>query len=469
MASRNSGSVLPFALFFASIVGALVFGFAFAQRTLFAPANHAYETTQARINATSGIWKMVADVTGGSAPPETLVAINTLDSMFMFRSPSQSPLPAIEAGGSLFSDQMRLDSLYSSTGELSSESTFGACSTKATFTGCFLSIDAHGFFRNQNVDMRARMVGRIANPRDTVAFLRKGAPVIGGFLLGKSAAGIGFEKRDSLCGLNTEMRSKIIASYKEVLVDTSADSTIIKPPLLIGRNDQCAGIPDVVPGPLFFDGTRAKISFKSNRKIVVMGDLQLTGTVELVNVSFVVKGEVRIYDDGVLNAISVYAGKRFVMLDRARCSGSVLVCGAVILQHNSELFNKAVIVSLSENIVDTTGEKSAAALCAVRVLDNVRVDGTLVACGADNAKILISQQSKVTGIVWASKGVCIIGSVEGLVYADCLFDIDNPPKSDENSLRGKLRMCDRINWYRLPVFIGMPFVDQWFSPFGESR
>jgi hypothetical protein len=467
---NNSGAALIIVLIFSvfAVIAASLYiaaQFTAAKPSLVGPASF-----QAQCTARSGVWKGIELLSGRR--PDTLSTINTLDSMFnkkLFGAPTQAVTnAALSALGAV--DSPTIVAPFS-------DDSFGAATLTQSYTPCFRVLASTGTFRSAAKTVRAFFGGKLFSSPDTVCFLTtSGVPegVIDGKVGFASPAKTspGSDPQDG--GLRIKELAALVAYYRS-RISESGDTMMPAAPLTIQSAERLAGLPGVINGPLFVNGVSGRLVWREKRRIIVLGDVQITGDVSIRDVEFVTTGEVKCCDDARLSNVSVFCCKRFSVDDRAVFSGSVLTLSSVLVCKTGRVEDKSVIVAYGAGAAaaadSARGTKKMQLPVSVFLTQNASVDGTVVACGSPGG-IRIDHGVVVRGIVWASGPVVHEGSLYGILHAQCLTDVagilsrirTQPGEKQpvqKNILTGTIRRFPGVLDYPCPFFLGASVIARW--------
>lgn len=454
---NKKGSVLPLVLIFSTIAFITVVAFVSGQYLIGRPALMAPAMLQARLNARSGIWKALDML---NYPPDTLKGINTLDSTFtkgLFGKPNDSS--SIRPEGLTPDDSTPL-----SIQPFSCDS-FGSCEVALSYSGCFEELRSKGTFLAKDKYIRVRLGGRLRISSDTVMFLDSGmflqTPIRGHYRIGP---------RDSTSKIHADDLKKLISHFSKELTESGADTMIPAPPLLVQHNDEFDKIPPVVKGPLFIDGSHFDLTWKTEQKILVLDDLQITGKVTIENVTFVVVGEAKILDDAHLSNVTVFASKRISIENRAVFSGTAITLTNVLVADNGRVENRSMLVVAQGNSGRPEpplkpGEKKLRPFSAT-FTGSALVDATVMAC-KNPLGIKIDNGASVKGLMWTDGAMSLDGKAYGIIYASKLVDgaqaILGGPLKAVAVIRGNILPIEDAGKYYVPFFLGKLSIISWFE------
>jgi cytoskeletal protein CcmA (bactofilin family) len=486
---NQNGSVLPLVIIFSSIAFITVAAFVSGQYLLGRPALMAPSMLQAQLNARSGIWKALDLL---NHPPDTLKRTNTLDSTFtngLFGKPQDSS--ALRPGG-LIPD----DSTPTTIQPFSCDS-FGSCEVTLSYAGCFEELQSKGSFLNRDKLVRVKLGGRLSIFSDTVLFLDSGL-ALQSPIRGK----VRYGPRDSTVKIRADDLTALISHFSNELGDSGIDTMMPAVPLLVQHNDEFEKIPSVVKGPLFIDGSYFNLAWKTEKKIIIMGDLQITGRVTVEGGTFVVVGEAKILDDAHLRGVTVFASKRISIENKAVFSGTAITLANVLVSGNGIVENRSMLViahgiSASSNIkhdsaqtvhtvntLTTTGPLLNRTIHSVTVstsnsivskplgvfsatfTGSAIVDATIIAYN-NPLGIKIDNGAMAKGILWTDGAMSLDGKVYGLIYTSKLVDgaqaITGGPLASLTVIRGTILPIEDPGQYYFPFFLGKLSILSWFE------
>ncbi len=359
----------------------------------------------------------------------------------------------------------------------------------------FRILESTGTYR----DFEKKVVATIAsNPfasPDTVLFLHTpGKPDGFGSVDGRiSFLAQSIDSSDSLerkrFYVDREEMRRIVDEFRGSLI-AIGDSAIPDAPLTVLYNDDFAEIPDTVYGPLFIDGSSRDLRWKTKRTICILEELQLTGDIVIEDVTFVVKGDIKILDNTVLNSVELFTASRIFFAGESRFRGNVMACGDVEIYEQATISGKSIIITAGlskkskstlgkktkEPSVHTTvntaktpnlekqkqkeGEKKKKKVYSLYVRDQAVVDGVLINL-SKTFGISTDVETIISGVLWATGRVCHRGRMKGVIKAKVLVDEGNPDTTAGNVLTGTIKELESISSYYLPYFIGEPKLIEW--------
>jgi len=450
---QNSGAALPIVLVFSAFAFIVAVLYVTGQYTVARPFLAAPTSFQALCNARSGVWKGIELM---SRPvPDTLAAIKTLDSTFnknLFGKP-----PATVSGNN--SSGLAPDDTPLVVTPLTSDS-FGDASISLSYLSCFKVITSHGRFRTAEKTVRVLLGGALYTSADTVCYLMTGIDPVGGNITGKK----------SIASLDTaSFHTKDLTdlvSYYSTLLSEKSDTTMPAVPVTVQSGDQARALPEVVKGHLFVNGVFGNLTWKEKRRIIVLGDIQVTGNPMIEGIEFVSMGEVKFFDDCKLRNVSVFATGRLTIGDRAVFSGTSLT-PTVLIYKDGRVEDKSMIVSYGVN----PAKKAIVVPTSIVLSQNASVDGVIIAYGSPGV-ITTEKGVVVRGIMWAQGSVVHQGALYGVLRARDLADLATlttsaggragaAPVLVKNTLTGAIMPLPEITSYPCPFFLGRPSIIRW--------
>jgi cytoskeletal protein CcmA (bactofilin family) len=240
-------------------------------------------------------------------------------------------------------------------------------------------------------------------------------------------------------------------------------------PLLVQHNDEFGKIPSIVKGPLFIDGSHFDLSWKAEKKIVVLGDLQITGKVAIEGLTFVVVGEAKILDDAHFKDVTVFASKRISIENKAVFSGTAITLANLIVSGNGIVENRSMLViahgiSGKPEPPPKPGDKPKLKLFSATFTGSATVDATIIAYN-NPLGIKIDNSAIVKGVLWTDGALGLDGKVYGIIYASKLIDgaqaITGGPTPPLAVIRGNILPIQDAGQYFFPFFLGKLSIISW--------
>jgi hypothetical protein len=455
---NQDGSVLPVVFLFAVITVISVLAYVSGQYRLARPVLSAPSDFQALLNARSGIWKGLEMV--NHPPKDTLKRINTLDSLF---------------NASLFGKQTEAitkDEAQLAVGEppssvpLFGSDSFGACEIALDYHGCFKVIQAQGIFRNSKKNVEVKLGCVYPLHFDTVVFLDKNPP------LQKPIRGKVSYRPDTSMTPRIEEFNKFLSFFQSEMTDT-LDTMKSSPPLLIQHNDEFDKIPKTVHGPLFIDGSHFDLTWNAKKRVVVLGDLQVTGKTMLGGMDFLVTGEIKLLDDTRMRDAFLLTPQTITMGDRCVFSGTAMTLARIVTYGVASVENRSMLVAIRNKTAPSPtppkpgdDKKKKLAVFPITITESSTVDATVISIG-DSLGVKIDHNAVVKGILWTKGSLSLDGKVIGRVHASKFVDgalaISGRPSPALSIFRGDvLPLEDReVRKYSFPFFMGKVSILEW--------
>lgn len=445
------GSALPVVLVFTAIGFIAVFSYMLHQLTFAKPLLHSPSSLQALLNARSGVYKGIEKYfANNDSFSDTLKTISTLDSMF-----GSNLIDIKDTSGFELGSEPELIDLFRSD-------SFGKSQISLSPQGIFFVMESIGEFRENRRKVQAILGSKVPALPDTVLILMNENP-----LEGQTPNGKIVQIKDTVSTGQSQLLSKLLSEYQSRL--QIADTALYDPPLVIQSNSDLEKIPDVVNGPLFIDGSYMEIDWESDREITVMDDLQFTGEVTARGLSFTVGGEIRILDKSDIRESSMFSNSRIFIGDDARFKGDALAIQRITVYGRAEVMEKSTLVCTGGSSQQNKASTDSTSF-SITLAEESKVDATCMALSSPGG-IKTEKDVFVTGILWAQRTVCHLGTMKGLIRAakvtDCEGNLqpltgDTTAKAIEvNSIPGKLSPLDNITDYKMPFYSGLPSIIGW--------
>jgi hypothetical protein len=463
----NRGAALPIVLFFAAFALIAVSAYVFNQLTLARPSLKKPARVQATLAARSGVWLGLAALNrqGNAAQSSAPDSIEDLFANGLF---DQDAGEADTGAGRPLEEALLPDAGALVLSPFSDQR-FGLCTLWLAIEGNFKALHASGLFRGQSRTVAARLGARPFHAPDTVLFLSTpGMPEGGALIEGRvhflpahvdSAGG-----RRSRFALNARDLEEMIESHTGRM-GAALDTGLTQKELTITSSIDLDKIGDMVNGPLFIDATHHDIRWRARRTVTVQGDLQLTGDAHIEGVSFLVGGEVRIFDNTQLRDVTIFARERVFLAGESVFRGNIAALGAIEIYEAATLSYPSVAASFSK--LDNTGaaaggegEAANKPSFSLFVRDRAVVDGVLLSARATGG-VSIGSESRIRGIVWSEGKVCHEGEVEGVIRARNLVSREDPDAASRNFCNGRIKELESIGEYSLPYYVGELSVIDW--------
>jgi hypothetical protein len=457
--SHHAGSVLPLILIFSITAMITVLAFVAGQYMIARPAFISPSELQALLNARSGIWKGLEMLS--QPKTDTLARINTLAPDFnnsIFGKPTEAIFPN--------DNQLVADSSPVTVQPYSSDS-FGSCDISLSYLGCFEMLSSKGLFRTRKKNITVKLGGIYPLAQDTVLYLESRlpiqTPVRGKIHYGPSDTANSFRTKDFdqfISALTSEMTDSI---------DTMKPSL----PLLIQHNDEFAKIPDIVRASLFIDGSHFDLSWKSKKKIIVRGDLQITKKVTIEGLTFLVTGETKLFDDTHARDVSLFCQKTISIGDRAVFSGTAITQMNILVFGAASVENKSMILVTRKPTAATKGKKNSGfikasdkktAVFSATFTGSSLIDATVVTLN-DTLGIKIDKNVIVKGVLRTKGALSLDGKIYGIVHASKIVDgaaaMAGNSFSPISVIKGALLPIEDARKYYFPFFMGKLSILTW--------
>ncbi len=464
--TSETGSAMMIVLAFTSIAMITVFSFLLHQIISVKSSLRSPSSLQALFNARSGIYRAFYELIDSTAT-DTLPAISTLDSTFgsqMFLGISDS------SSGKATKIQLNGEPVVYN---LFPEEDFGECEVTAELVGGTCILCAIGRFRSAQRKVTAIIGSRPPAYPDTVILYSNTLPWDK-----KPFKGIAVSVGDTTFRINSSWFNKIKDRYLTEITDT--DTFLLNTPLLIQNKNDLGKIDSVVNGALLIDGANFGITWKDNRKVIVKGDLQITGDVLIEGVDFIVAGEIKLLDKTKLLKSDIFTQTRLFIGDYARFEGNALALHSIAIYGKSNVTGKSTLVAGSTQASSSKSDVSDSLKFSIIISEEASVDAVCIAVGTPGS-IKTDYQTQITGILWTQQLVCHRGKMAGLICAVRVVDCDDPlqmvSSSDltkakggdskrqqqksgllehqlYNSIPGDVQPLEEIGLYSLPYFIG---------------
>ena len=451
---KNSkmGSTLATVLVFAS-AGLIVLTIYLAHQTRTSTqALRSPAALQALLNARSGIYRAL-EMLESENEPDTLKTISALDNLF--RMDMFDDTNAIVFDEPMSMNREKTVLLYTGDSVNISDITFNV-------QGIYNLITSSSTVNKIKRTVEAAQGSAAPAKPDTVLILENSLPVKGRF---RGKVHQISENLDTLSSKSANGRIKNFISELKKQNIASEDTSTFDIPLIIQSSNSLASIPDTVRGHLMLDAAFSEVVWRDKRKIVVYGDLQITGSFKLENLEFNTGGEIRILDKGHLTNVSLFSMSRIFIGDNAVFQGNALSLGSINVYGKAEIKGKSSLIAAG---TDTSRRHDKPSSYSIFLSESSNFDGTAIALGNPGG-IKTGPDTKLSGILWAQKAVCHSGKLSGLIKAQYLFDCsglggDSLVKAAElaeNSFSGALEPLLSISNYKMPYFMGTPQIISW--------
>lgn len=469
---NKKGSALYTVLILSTAAVILILTYIKTQYLFTGPSIKKSHSLQALLNARSGIWygldliQTEAENNFSGEDKKSTKAIN--DSLF-------------SAGLFDFGD----DSSEDEKEELDSiitlfpfDSSFGKFTLEILKDDFYITLLSTGETRSSKAKIKAQIASKPFNSSDTVLYLETISPVKGiGYIEGRTA----FSKKsidtsliDSERRFNVDRKGvkEFISSFEKTFEDAN-DTALMQMPLSIFYDDEFERVEDTIRGSLFFDGTSRDLIIKGKgRKIIVLEELQFTGTVDMGDITFIVAGDVKLLDEANLSNCIIFSKSRIFIGNKSRFSGTAISKGVIEIYDEASIENRSLLLSMGTGIkaakqsiqkdtVNTSSDSLTTRLFAVNVRDKAIVDGILVDMSKTVGGISTSKDAVLRGVLWSEGTVCHRGELEGVIKAKVLVDDDHLTATTENFMEGDVKVFEGLDHYLFPIYFGKPALIDW--------
>lgn len=467
---KERGAALPLVLFF-SIFALITISIYFLHQTAFTRLSVSSPVAlQALLNARSGVYKAFCMIQDTAHRPDTLKTIDTRDSLFgdsMFN----------HGGITIPKKELTFDTIPHAI-DIYNGDTFGTASVQYLPSGSDCIIVSTGEFRDRKRMVWAKLESHLPAMADTVVIVANrypwNEPMHMTIKIDSAAVaplGHGFPRL-----------SHLLAWYNEQLL-LLADSALIMEPLTIQSSDAISKIPAIVKGPLIIDGSFSDLAWNEDRAVTVLGDLQVSGTVHIKNVRFIVSGDVKLFDKSDLLNVSVYSTGGIWIKDFAHLSKcDLLALRTITMVGNAEVIDKSicVVAGTQSKAYSTDSLKQKINRSLPKVPPDTSMKFSLICEGAtlfDGVGFALGQPGNIRtvrgaaikGILWAVNAVCHEGKMEGLIRASKFVECSSilatsqpkgaagtgqlPQQAPVNAMTGEITPLQNSNEYPMPFFM----------------
>ncbi len=323
-----------------------------------------------------------------------------------------------------------------------------------------------GRYRSFERTVTAILGCRIPALPDTVAMVTNNDPWKGNPPQGTVVYGA------DIVSANRSWFSGIVDRYRTDITD--ADTFLLDAPLIIQSAHDLKKIGHIVNGPLLIDGAHVGMKWRDTGTVIVRGDLQITGEVEIRDIDFIVAGEIKLLDEADLSGSDLFTQSRIFIGDRSRFEGNALAMHSITVYGNASIRGKSSLIAGSAEGQQGSGDSSK---YSILLSEECEVDAVCIALGG-RGSIKSDLESSLSGILWAEQTVCHRGRMKGLICAGRLVDCDDPGQSSPdidsggtsgsgvagekcNGMSGELEPLDEIASYSLPFFLGRLSIVRW--------
>ena len=489
----NKGSALFIVLVFSIIAFITISAYVSSQFFFARTLRKEPAKLQALLNARSGIWYALAMLDKEVGKQEGSVDSSDTSMSDIF-------------GMDMF-DRRELDgeepsSVEETTAMLEEQSdTISLCDSTIQFTylikpsAFFQVLESEGVCRKYHKQASVTLGAKPFSSPDTVLFLSTpGLPEGTGNCDGKVAfITESIDSSDSLQRkrffVNKEKLRGIVEEFRGPLM-SMGDTMVRNEPLTVQHNDEFSDIPDTVSSPLFIDGSSRDLSWRAERTIYVIEELQITGSVYLEGMTFIVGGDVKILDEARLKSVEIFSAARIFFAGESLFNGNAMACADIEIYEEATIAGKSIIISTG---LSKSGQKAgradpleeAAPLeemgpgeeavpkhkvsskkkkkikpYSAYIRDQASFDGVLIDLRRLGG-ISTDEETVIQGVLWAEGRICHKGRMRGIITSAVLVDESEPMKVVSNSLAGSIQVLNEIGEYFLPYFMGQPVIKEW--------
>jgi cytoskeletal protein CcmA (bactofilin family) len=277
---------------------------------------------------------------------------------------------------------------------------------------------------------------------------------------------------DTAGAIRMDALNKFTSYFLTKMSDT-LDTMKPSPPRLIQHNDEFDTIPETVHGPLFIDGSHFDLTWKTKKRIVVRGDLQITGKTALEGMDFLVTGEIKLFDDAHLRDVFLFSPKTITMSDRAVFSGTAMTLSTILVSGVASVENRSMLVVVRKPNAPVPkppkpGDrgKKKLAVFSITFTESATVDATVVSLG-DSLGIKIDRSAIVKGMLRSQGAMCFDGKVYGIIHASKFVDgpsaVSGKSTAAISVINGDLLPLEprEIRDYFFPFFMGKLSMIEW--------
>ncbi|MBD3419388.1 MAG: hypothetical protein GF398_04645 [Chitinivibrionales bacterium] len=407
---------------------------------------------QALLNARSGIWKgleMLEDTT----LEDTLSTIDGSEVGF---------------GAGLFDESA--DSINFLEGMLTPDGTpvevqpyltdsYGYCDVALVNRRLRQELTSVGHYEDYTQRVKVIIAGLLPFGPDTVLYHEHGTEPAGGMIegrvvsVGQLSTTMPGTELDSALKIHKGELSEYVNYLQQGITDIS-DTLLPDVPLTIQYAEDFDKIVDVVNGPLFIDGGIYELEHRFTQPVLVLGDLQITGDVKLIDAEFTVTGEVKILDECAFENGSIFSQGTIFIGNSASFSGAAFALSKIIVYDEASVLNRSTLISYKKakntatnnndtaNIAEagfaSLSEAASTALdttekfLSIELANSVTMDGVIVAVGKPGG-VKIDRGVVMSGVVWAEGMVCLEGEFYGVMKAKQLFNCRPEAMTARNS------------------------------------
>ena len=481
----DSGSALTIVLYFVTFATITVVVFMSGEHLRTRAVVREPAKIQAVLAARAGVWKAVKFL-ADSAKSDSIEPIQLPDfrqNLLPVTTDTLTPLQKLCADSGFHARTSATDS-------------FGTASVMVTANLLSVTMTSTGVFRDREQTGAAELAGRVFSSPDTVLFLDSPTPPSGAMFSGQfcSMSTISPLRKDVFTPRTKDLQASLTTlqgeSFKEF------DSTFTVTEFLVKTNEKLAALPDQVEGALLIDGSVEDLSLQAKRTISISGDLQITGTVLLKDITICASGSIKVFDEAVLRNVNLYAGGELFIGDEAQFSGRAIAMKKIVVYGRAAVTDRSLLMvpgtakttakadpasttpptppdqsgktpPASPGTPSSTQPDQSGKEYSIWIQERATVDASVFSLGTPGG-IKTDKDAKVQGILWAEGTVCHLGTLTGILKArkvvDCSVPTGTPPT--DNALPGRISKLDRsvdIRDYPVPFFLGEYVVKRWIE------
>jgi cytoskeletal protein CcmA (bactofilin family) len=273
--------------------------------------------------------------------------------------------------------------------------------------------------------------------------------------------------------VRTKELNKMLEGFLQALND-STDTLKPALPFLVQHNEEFEKIPDVVRAPLFIDGSHFDLTWKSKRKIIVDGDLQITKKVRLEGMTFHVTGTIKILDDTYARDVYLFSKKSISIGDKAIFSGTAISQATIIVFGRAVVENRSMIIVIPSKTAAPSSPGKAGGgnpspkkklpLFSVTFTENSFSDATIITIG-DTLGVKIDRNAVVKGVIRTQGALALDGKIWGTARASKVIDpiaaMSGRSYDPVAIVNGSFAPLDDIASYHFPFFMGKLSILSW--------
>jgi hypothetical protein len=328
---------------------------------------------------------------------------------------------------------------------------YGAAAVVLEPFGCFSLLHAKGVYRKAEHSLWVKLGSRCVTVADTLLYVPPEVKPAMDRVLPTYVKGTFLPALE----VHGAMLDELVGVYATQLAP-SGPIVALSGPLTIVDSEALEEIPPIVNGPLVLDGTFAPLEWHSRRTVIVRGDLQFTGEVRVEGVRFVVEGETKLFDKGVLKDVSVFSGGRISIGGNAEFTGDAMTLDRVLVYGDARVKGRSTLVAMGRGSRRKRSETDTAGSSAVRITDRATVDGCVVALRSPGS-IRVDPDAIVQGVLYAQGDLCHGGTLVGVAKAGRLVDC----LEARGAIAGPIEPLEEVVEYPFPPFMGELAILEW--------